>query len=296
MNKIASKKILVDFTKAKKGTQYDDHYTLVTAKGVTIGFEAKVVDELPETGEKGFIYLVPKDESNPEDTYEEYVWALGKDGSYGWEHIGSTDVKIEIDDELSDTSENPVQNKVIKDALDNIPGPVIELTEGTNLYQLSAGTYYWDESISSSMVWCRSGGVPSMNTRIWPMYNACIVLPKGYNNGSRLIAFGRNPDSTDSILGGNTAMLSLIVDNSGTVLAWETVLTNGWVINDLVTTEQGHPLDARQGKVLNDKIGGDLSNLTTTDKSSLIGAINELVSDIGDIDTALQSILNGGES
>lgn len=44
----------------------------------------------------------------------------------------------------------------------------------------------------------------------------------------------------------------------------------------LTSTSAKHVLSANQGKVLNDKIGGDLSNLATTDKSSLIAAINEL--------------------
>lgn len=47
-------------------------------------------------------------------------------------------------------------------------------------------------------------------------------------------------------------------------------------IDNLTTTSADDALAASQGKVLNDKIGGDLSNLTTTDKSSLINAINEL--------------------
>lgn len=46
--------------------------------------------------------------------------------------------------------------------------------------------------------------------------------------------------------------------------------------NNLTSSDSRSVLSAYQGKVLNDKIGGDLSNLATTDKSSLIAAINEL--------------------
>lgn len=35
---------------------------------------------------------------------------------------------------------------------------------------------------------------------------------------------------------------------------------------------------------------GDISNLTTTDKSSTVGAINELVTTLGDIETLLKNI------
>jgi len=53
-------------------------------------------------------------------------------------------------------------------------------------------------------------------------------------------------------------------------------LTRGDVVNNLTSSEDSLPLSANQGKVLNGKIGGNLSNLTTTDKTSLINAINEL--------------------
>jgi len=38
---------------------------------------------------------------------------------------------------------------------------------------------------------------------------------------------------------------------------------------------------------------GDLDNLETEDKSSVVNAVNELVDNIGDIETVLLSINNG---
>ena len=64
---------------------------------------------------------------------------------------------------------------------------------------------------------------------------------------------------------------------SNTLSARGQIVTADRVINNLTTaTEHTGVLDAYLGKVLNDKIGGDLSTLTTTDKTSLIAAINEL--------------------
>ena len=60
-------------------------------------------------------------------------------------------------------------------------------------------------------------------------------------------------------------------------------------VDNLTSTSTGSPLTANQGKVLNDKIGGDLSNLTTTDKTSLINAINEIVGSGGGGITELTS-------
>ena len=51
--------------------------------------EIKFVDELPETGEAGVLYLVPVEDGEDPNNYEEYVWTEN-----GWELIGSTAVDI----------------------------------------------------------------------------------------------------------------------------------------------------------------------------------------------------------
>lgn len=53
-----------------------------------VGMEYVVVDQLPATGEKGKIYLVPKDGSAP-DIHEEYIWIGDK-----FELIGSTQMDL----------------------------------------------------------------------------------------------------------------------------------------------------------------------------------------------------------
>jgi hypothetical protein len=53
------------------------------------GISFKKSDILPETGESGYIYLVPKAAAGTQDSYDEYIWY---DDS--WEHIGSTDIDI----------------------------------------------------------------------------------------------------------------------------------------------------------------------------------------------------------
>lgn len=77
----------------------------------------KIVEELPDTGSNDTIYLVrdPKSEE-VNNTYIEYVW-ISTEQRY--EVIGSLG-NIKVDDVLSDTSENPVQNKVIFKAIKNI--------------------------------------------------------------------------------------------------------------------------------------------------------------------------------
>lgn len=96
------------------------------------------VDNLPERGVSGVIYLVPKDQPEGPDYYEEWIWCLGPDElTYVWESIGRTDaISIIVDSVLDLTSENPVQNKVITRALNN----KVSTTDVTNtLDVVSAG-------------------------------------------------------------------------------------------------------------------------------------------------------------
>ena len=55
------------------------------------GLEARIVDVLPDTGETGILYLVPK--TGSDDNYDEYIWAE-KDGVFGWEKVGATTVDL----------------------------------------------------------------------------------------------------------------------------------------------------------------------------------------------------------
>lgn len=73
-----------------------------------VGLEAKIVDELPETGDGKYIYLVPKSSLLSDNIYNEYLWIDGK-----WELIGSTEIdltdyalKTELNSHINDKS-NP---------------------------------------------------------------------------------------------------------------------------------------------------------------------------------------------
>ena len=67
-----------------------------------------------------------------------------------------------------------------------------------------------------------------------------------------------------------------------------TALTSGSVVDNLTSTSTKTPLSANQGKVLKDSIG-DLTNLTTTDKTNLVAAINEAAAGGGSGPTVVQT-------
>lgn len=67
------------------------------------------------------------------------------------------------------------------------------------------------------------------------------------------------------------------VRSDGFEILHTTLLKTSQVVNNLNDTSSSLPLSANQGKVLKDTIG-NLSDLTTTDKSDLVAAINEAAS------------------
>ena len=108
-------------------TDYEELNNKPSINGVTLSGEKSLSDlgitnpmllkgrvnsvlDLPSNAEVGWLYLVGE---TTDENLREYVYTdLGR-----WEFIGFTN--IVIDSSLSDTSENPVQNKVIKAALDD---------------------------------------------------------------------------------------------------------------------------------------------------------------------------------
>ena len=87
--------------------------------------DMQIVEELPAVGQNSIIYLVlDPDSGDGNNTYIEYVWISAEQR---YEVIGSLG-NIKVDDALSETSENPVQNKVITEALKRINAELFPLS------------------------------------------------------------------------------------------------------------------------------------------------------------------------
>lgn len=63
--------------------------TLTEGSGIG-GFDVQVVEELPDTGEKGVLYLVPNNSEEP-NVYDEYIWI---ESQTKYEMLGTTEVDI----------------------------------------------------------------------------------------------------------------------------------------------------------------------------------------------------------
>ena len=97
-----------------------------------------------------------------------------------------------------------------------------------------------------------------------------------------VVDFGNTPITfTQAAARENIASGETVITAFGKISKWFADLGNSAVAafkriaNNLTTTQDGYVLDARQGKSLSDRIG-ELNALATSNKSSIVNAINEL--------------------
>ena len=88
----------------------------------------KVVDTLPTTGiDATKIYIVPAKTTGDKNIKAEYVYTGNPASTYDatkWEKLREAQTNIVVDAELDETSENPVQNKAVKSAVDTLTSSV----------------------------------------------------------------------------------------------------------------------------------------------------------------------------
>lgn len=218
------------------------------------GNEGRVVDELPEEGEPGYIYLVLKEHTPEGDIYDEYMWVLLQDGeTHGWEHIGAT-------------NEVKTGGPTILTTADYNWNSVNRSTSGTldsfALWLLDDGLYSFENGITTSKLKTdKTNNIPGAyadNNHQAPT----ILIMSGTDVYSRRIKtfIGTECDGSN----GENAFFVLGTDTDGDA-RWGTGgtqlqygLTRRDVVNDLNgggNTGNSIPLSALQGKVLNDKIG-----------------------------------------
>ena len=127
-------------------------------------------------------------------------------------------------------------------------------------------------------LWLLDSGVYSIAVGMYVLYSSGVG--GGISNAPALAIVSKTgaPIYVDIIYRNSADAMYLIRDRVSDGVMWHRykLLTEGDIKNSLTSTDSTAVLSATQGKVLNDKIGGDLTNLVTTDKTSLINAINEL--------------------
>lgn len=150
INQIVTVGYLQSYDKKIKSAYRDADTALETKLMDVIGkitsFEVKVVENLPATGAKGYIYFVPKKDgysSSDNNFYEEYLWiekfpaTEEAEAVYAFEKIGDT--KINLDELKDDIDDVCVQSVDVTSEENQIEGTNVTVTTYTVQYKNGKG-------------------------------------------------------------------------------------------------------------------------------------------------------------
>ena len=239
-----------------------------------------------------------------EEEYLDYIARNGGGGGGG----GTTDYNM-----LNNLPKiNGVEIKGDK-TLDDL-GAQEKLTSGTNIKTINGETLLGSGDITiqggGDVVKTLTSADLNYPTTGTPNAVALWLLPVGFYQFTDTSLTVRVSNATDAKAGatyqvakgtGNNPVNLLITETNASVYNTDglalsntqyIVQTNGTqqfavldtsAVDDLTSTRNNAPLSANQGRVLNEKIG-DLTTLTTTEKTNTVAAINEL--DAGKADKA----------
>ena len=150
-----------------------------------------------------------------------------------------SDASVTIDSALSSSSTNPVQNKIIKSALDNKVDS--SHTHDDRYYTESEVDTLLDDKLDVSDAFSGSyndlTNKPSIPSSSSDLSDGSNIVKKSSTTGLL-----KNDGSVDT----NTYLTSSAISS---------MLTTSDIANNLTTTASGKVLDARQGKALSDLIG-----------------------------------------
>ena len=112
---------------------WDEKDIIEIAKQVLgyLGFKPSIVESLPETGGPNVLYLVPKDDPELGDIYEEFLWL-----NNAYESVGTTGV--DLSNYVDITSEQTISG--VKTFSNGIKADAIKSSsDGNNIFVLASG-------------------------------------------------------------------------------------------------------------------------------------------------------------
>lgn len=178
----------------------------------------------------------------------------------------------------------------------DITNDVVSATNTGKAKVLTTDDYNWPTNNPTGVaLWLLEPGIYEVggNFSVRDTSSSTISSPSASGRGAIAIVGDARTDggtNTKPIVSfapnGANAYYAIVNKDTGVKSSRGRLLLSSDVQNVLISTSATDPLSAAQGKALNDKIGGNLSNLTTTDKTSLINAINEVAGQSGGSYTA----------
>lgn len=124
------------------------------------------------TPEEGKLYLVPDTNVSSGDVYTVWAWEQVS-GTYKWVQMGACTFTLVVDSALSDTSTNPVQNKVVTNAL-NLKANASDVHDATLTIQKNGVNVQTFSANASSNATCNIT-VPTSLTELTDDYLTSIT-------------------------------------------------------------------------------------------------------------------------
>lgn len=190
--------------------------------------------------------------------------------------------------ETGNNTDAAMDQKTTSEAIDAVYGHARVLTEAD--YNIKSGTWSTSDPTTFDAValWLMPSGLYLLADNNLLVYidrnNRVFNVPSG--GKSMLVLNAQTNDKIIIISSGTGRMYVCYTTSMGYGneirgnLDSRTVLTRYEIENSLTSSDYEKILSAKQGKVLNEKIG-NFSDLVTTDKSSVVGAINDAVGQKG---------------
>ena len=215
----------------------------------------KIVSELPSTGIKGTIYLIRGTGTETTQQYNEYIWLDNK-----WEQLGKSTIEVNLSDIYSKSEVN---------ALVSVKNDKITITQDNSTALTDADTFSTTSNSGTNPTNLTKRPLSLLWNYIKGKISSVLSLTKDTYGGKASTA-GTADKATSVVDYGNTSKTIQIgyagsgatVNNLSHIAGY---LTGGAQIKDVSKS------------VLQAWLGtGSLSFLTTTDKSNLVSAINEV--------------------
>lgn len=181
----------VALTKETDGMYANSHPYQVAIVGGGAGSEGRVVTELPEEGEPGYIYLILKESTESGDIYDEYMWVLLEDGeTHGWEHIGATnEVTITLYDSLGSNTDGAItQRAATRLIYPSTVGAAIAIGERTDFGLQTIAIGYGAKAYMYSIVIGNNATSGGASGRV--LYSVALGQGADANNTEGSVAIG----------------------------------------------------------------------------------------------------------
>lgn len=212
----------------------------------------KVVEALPQTGETNIIYIV-KPAGKTEGPYEEYIWVDNK-----WEKIGDTDIQLENYYKKSEVGEGFSETSTVKAYIDAVKntGDAVDATSGDGhvTVYLTGTVGHHGLKVSTSDIASKSA-LSALTTRV-DTAESDIDAVETKLAGIDGTTVKNYVDTADDLL--DTRLDAVEAKLEG--------LPSGKTVEELIEAEETRAKG----------VEGDLDDLSTDTKDSLVAAINEV--------------------